>query len=277
MTLLSQLTLRGIVIPIVCGEVAAIVQRHDVGQRAERRVVAHTQPIPEEKVMTRLSDALLLAWIFVCVKNWKDDKEKYFYSVRRLVVMTKFCNFVLCRSRLLVECQLVVISSNLASWPLAAPPLRGKRAGLVERLCSRRRRLDCVIDCVSSSPPGALPPRAGHLREWHCLCTGLLLCYKYFTLMGQTFPVSTDKNILGVSIDRGWTFRQHTQDINARAKSRLNVMKALSAASFGHWKESLTALYEQFVRPVLAYGSRTSTTWRALQPSRYTEAHKYNT
>ena len=54
------------------------------------------------------------------------------------------------------------------------------------------------------------------------------------TLMGQIIPVNTDKNILGVTIDRGWTFRQHTQDINAKAKSRLNVMKAPSATSFGH-------------------------------------------
>ena len=72
--------------------------------------------------------------------------------------------------------------------------------------------------------------------------------YRYkptITLMGQTIPVNNDKNILVVTIDRGWTFRQHTQDINAKAKSRLNVMKALSATSFGHSKESLTALYKQ--------------------------------
>ena len=52
--------------------------------------------------------------------------------------------------------------------------------------------------------------------------------YRYkptITLMGQTIPVTNDKNILGVTIDRGWTFRQHTQDINAKAKSRLNVIK----------------------------------------------------
>ena len=82
--------------------------------------------------------------------------------------------------------------------------------------------------------------------------------YRYkptITLMGQTIPVNNDKNILGVTIDRGWTFRQHTQDINAKAKSRLNVMKALAATSFGHSKESLTALYKQFVRPVLTYAS----------------------
>ena len=74
------------------------------------------------------------------------------------------------------------------------------------------------------------------------------------TLMGQTIPFNT-KNIFGVAIDRSWTFRQHTQDINARAKSRLNVIKALSATSHGHSKESLTALYKQFVRPVLSYAN----------------------
>ena len=74
------------------------------------------------------------------------------------------------------------------------------------------------------------------------------------TLMGQTIPVN-DKNILGVIIDRGWIFRQHTQDINGKAKSRLSVMKALSATSIGHSKEFLTALYKQFVRPVLSYAS----------------------
>ena len=73
--------------------------------------------------------------------------------------------------------------------------------------------------------------------------------------MGQTIPANNDKNILGVTIDRGWTFLQHTQDINAKAKSRLTVTKALSATSFGHSKESLTALYKQFVRSVLTYAS----------------------
>ena len=72
--------------------------------------------------------------------------------------------------------------------------------------------------------------------------------------MGQTIPVNNVKNILGITIECGWIFRHHMQDINARAKSRLNVKKALSATSFGHSKESLTA-FKQFVRPVLTYAS----------------------
>ena len=91
--------------------------------------------------------------------------------------------------------------------------------------------------------------------------------YRYkptITLMVQTIPVNNDKNILGVTIDRGWTFCQHTQDINAKANSRLNVMKVLSATSFGHSKESLTALYKQFVRPVLINIFGTAHTGNAL-------------
>ena len=61
--------------------------------------------------------------------------------------------------------------------------------------------------------------------------------------------------LLGVTLDRGATFRHHAAEVNARARSRLNVLKALTATTFGHTKESITALYKQFVRPVLSYAS----------------------
>ena len=85
------------------------------------------------------------------------------------------------------------------------------------------------------------------------------------TLFGEPLPVAPSSKILGVTWDRGLTFRSHVSEINAKAKSRLNVMKALSSTAFGHSKESLTALYKQFVRPVLSYGS---TAWAPdLAPS----------
>ena len=49
---------------------------------------------------------------------------------------------------------------------LAAPPPRGKRPGIVQGLYSRRRRLDCVVDCAFSSPPGAPLLQARLFREW---------------------------------------------------------------------------------------------------------------
>ena len=75
------------------------------------------------------------------------------------------------------------------------------------------------------------------------------------TLQGSPIPVLPSTKILGVTLDRGLTFRDHISEVSARARSRLNVMKALSSTTFGHSKESLTALYKQYVRPVLSYGS----------------------
>jgi len=63
------------------------------------------------------------------------------------------------------------------------------------------------------------------------------------TLLGEPIPVLPTTTLLGVTLDRGCTFRQHFPDVNARA--RLNV------------KESQTTLYKQFVRPVLTYASPT--------------------
>ena len=85
------------------------------------------------------------------------------------------------------------------------------------------------------------------------------------TLFGSPLPVRPLSQILGVTFDRGMTFRHHVAEVDARARSRLNVMKALSSTAFGHSKESLTALYKQFIRPVLSY---VSPAWAAdLAPS----------
>ena len=76
---------------------------------------------------------------------------------------------------------------------------------------------------------------------------------------------------LGLTLDRGMTFRSHVSEVNARAKSSLNVMKAPSSAMFGYSKDSLMALYKQFVRPILSYGSMTWTP--DLAPSRIQVLH----
>ena len=75
------------------------------------------------------------------------------------------------------------------------------------------------------------------------------------TLRGAIVPVNPTSKILGVTLDRGMTFGPHSREVIARAKPRLNVMKALSSTTFGHQKEAQTALYKQFIRPVLEYAS----------------------
>ena len=62
------------------------------------------------------------------------------------------------------------------------------------------------------------------------------------TLLGTVIPVSPTTNILGLTVDRGVTFRPHSQEVIARAKPRLNVMKALTSTTFGHQKKEQPAL-----------------------------------
>ena len=75
------------------------------------------------------------------------------------------------------------------------------------------------------------------------------------TLYGVQIPVTPTTKILGTTYDRGMTFRPHISDLATRTKSRLNVLKALTATTFGQQKESILNLYKQFLRPVISYAS----------------------
>ena len=73
------------------------------------------------------------------------------------------------------------------------------------------------------------------------------------TLHDTPIPYTDTPTILGVTFDRGMTFRQHTDNINNKAKTRLNVLRTLTNTSFGHSKEHITTVYKQFIRPILTY------------------------
>ena len=75
------------------------------------------------------------------------------------------------------------------------------------------------------------------------------------TLNGAHIPVAPSTKILGLTYDRGMTFGAHTTELTSRAKSRLNVLKALTATTFGLQKETIFNLYKQFLRPVISYAS----------------------
>ena len=75
----------------------------------------------------------------------------------------------------------------------------------------------------------------------------------HITLNNTPIPVTPTTKILGVTLDRGVTFKQHTDNINTPAKTRLNVLKALTQTTFGHSKEDITTLYKQYIRPILTY------------------------
>ena len=73
------------------------------------------------------------------------------------------------------------------------------------------------------------------------------------TLNGIPIPVEPTLHVLGVTLDRSTTFKPHVQEVSARARSRLNVLRAVAGTTYGNSKESVTALYKQYVRPVMEY------------------------
>ena len=68
-------------------------------------------------------------------------------------------------------------------------------------------------------------------------------------------PYNNYPTTLAVTYDRhrGITFGQHRPNINTQAKSRLNVLRALTSTCFGHTKEEITQIYKQYIRPILSY------------------------
>ena len=58
--------------------------------------------------------------------------------------------------------------------------------------------------------------------------------------------VNPNLSILGVTLEPMLTFRLHTDNINTKAKSRLNVLRALTHTRYGHSQEHITQVYKQF-------------------------------
>ena len=77
--------------------------------------------------------------------------------------------------------------------------------------------------------------------------------HPHITLYGTPITLSQNPTILGVTYDNGMTFKTHTDNINTKAKSRLNVLRALSHTTYGHSKEDITTTYKQYIRPILTY------------------------
>ena len=65
-------------------------------------------------------------------------------------------------------------------------------------------------------------------------------------------PTST---FLGVTFDRTLSFSKHVSSLKAKFFPRLKALRCISASSWGPSKESLSVLYEAFLRPLLTYAS----------------------
>ena len=56
------------------------------------------------------------------------------------------------------------------------------------------------------------------------------------TLNNTPIPYTNTPTTLGVTYERDMTFGHHTDNINTKTKTRLNVLRALTNTSFGHSK-----------------------------------------
>ena len=74
-------------------------------------------------------------------------------------------------------------------------------------------------------------------------------------IQNQAIPFVTHQKYLGLEIDNRLTFNQHIQAIATRANKRLNIMKAISASSWGANAGILTMFYKAAIRSILEYAA----------------------
>ena len=75
------------------------------------------------------------------------------------------------------------------------------------------------------------------------------------SLNGEPLPLNKTPKILGLHFDPHMNFGYHSDKVSARAQSRINTLKALTGTQFGCQKETISHVYNQFVRPVMHYAS----------------------
>merc|ERR1719259_1400575 len=73
------------------------------------------------------------------------------------------------------------------------------------------------------------------------------------TLNNTPIPYTDTPTTLGVTYDNKMKFSTHIDKINTKAKTRLNVLRALTNTTFGQSIEDITLVYKQYIRPILTY------------------------
>ena len=76
----------------------------------------------------------------------------------------------------------------------------------------------------------------------------------FVTLYGEKVDVTNKAKFLGVTFDSTLSFTFNVDDIAARSKKRINLLKAVTGTNWGANSTTILTLYKQFVRPVLEYG-----------------------
>ena len=79
-------------------------------------------------------------------------------------------------------------------------------------------------------------------------------------IYNTTLPMATRPKVLGLTLDTKLTYSTHTYNISVHANTHLQIIKALTATSWGKQKETLIATYKAVMRP-----APSSTTINKLQ------------
>ena len=75
------------------------------------------------------------------------------------------------------------------------------------------------------------------------------------TLNNTIIPHKQETKILGVTYNTSMSFSPHVSDITAKCRSRLNALRSLTGTTFGQQKETLCAVYKQYIRSIIDYAS----------------------
>ena len=70
---------------------------------------------------------------------------------------------------------------------------------------------------------------------------------------GNTLPLCRSPKLLGVTFDSHFTFSPHIRSVAERARSCLDILKALAGVSWGQSKEVLLLTYQMLIKPILSY------------------------
>ena len=72
-------------------------------------------------------------------------------------------------------------------------------------------------------------------------------------LRKEQLKYSEDAKFLGITFDSKLTFEKHINDIVARCRKRLNLLKAIRGKSWGASPLTIMNTYKSFIRPVIEY------------------------
>ena len=74
-------------------------------------------------------------------------------------------------------------------------------------------------------------------------------------MRGEVVPFEPNPKLLGVTFDTMYTFSKHAKLTADKAKSKVNLMKALAGSTWGQDQETLSMTYKAIGRSVLEYAA----------------------